>query len=222
MSSTSKVTSSASVTAASITDTLPAAPINVSAHAATATAVDADEPSGPNAEESSFEPLEDMWSEKVPANWKLQEIYQIKYSLMADGPNNEFTQVFANNILSRDPPYTWVQVPNHYVLWLDILFSWLSMWEWLIRNLSRGPALIAVKKYLAYLDRTLDAFFAEVQANAEDMTPDWSSRILDYFLCKEYHIGRHSTQRVQEWLRENDPNLLLQHYDSLSEFFLSL
>ena len=158
----------------------------------------------------------DLWSDKVPLQGKINDIIQTEYDFKDGDANAEFADVMARNKFDQGiAPYLWSTVPVHYVVWLQMMFMWLRSWAWLITKLPRGSTLQMVKKYLAYLDRTLNDFFEEVARNSEDMTPDWASQVLDFFLRKEYHIGRHSIMEVQHWLEQNDGGLLLQNYEGL-------
>jgi hypothetical protein len=127
-------------------------------------------------------------------------IIQIRYVKML--PSDGLVEVKASNTFSGEPPYEWHMMPALYDDHLKRIFYRLDLLSNCANMKLDAPV---IKFHLGYLDKVLDAMWAEVDKaeNEGKMNPDWRSEILDMWLSIEGKIGRHNPEAVAEYIKKN-------------------
>jgi hypothetical protein len=150
------------------------------------------------------------WSETVPNIKQLKDIIQIHYYLRPhrDGPDAQLVDIWALNLfgkITNKNPYYWATFPNTYAIHFKRLFFRLELLKY-VASLPKGPTLdpTEAKRYLAHIDRTIDAMFDEAQdaMEAQEMNKDWRSSIFDRYLLVEFHAQRHTPYDVENVLEQ--------------------
>lgn len=168
--------------------------------------------------------LSPYWSDQVPGTQKLNEIVQIEYYLRSQRgkQGDNFIDIWAFNTfaeVTKKNPYYWVTFPSSYSIHLQRLLFRLEVLKYVALAPKGKSDLMDVKRYLAHLDRTIDAMFDDAKDVHEknQMNKDWRSAIFDRYLVVEFHCQRHKPHDIKSAIKGH-PRLFDLTVDDLSEY----
>jgi len=159
------------------------------------------------------------WPNKAPTTNALGNIRQIRYFInVTSPPRKGFVDVWSINIFSpKDKPLEghWRWFPAAYTDHLKRIFYRFNVYFRVLDDFNWGKRpqeLNALKIYIGYLDKVLDAIWDEVRVAAENNTLNstWRSTIFDKWLQIECLIGRHDADSLDAYkkagkLFQDDP-----------------
>jgi hypothetical protein len=170
----------------------------------------------------SDDALSPYWSDQVPGRQQLNNIVQIDYYMRSHsgGLVHDFIDIWAMNIFGKvtaKNPYYWATLPSSYA----IHFQRLQFRLKLLKHVALAPMeksdSMDVKRYLAHLDRTIDAMFDDAKEvyDNNQMDKNWRSNIFNCYLLVEFHCQKHKPDDVKKALKKH-PGLFDLVVDDLS------
>jgi len=140
-----------------------------------------------------------MWPTKIRAYAQLQKIAQIGYTLQ---PGESYIRVYKVNTYEANP--TWTRYEHTVPL---ATYYPLSLLIWRLRCLSdifnakrysKTTIHPMLKRYLQYLDDTLDYIWGECLAHGTPYNDWWPPSLLRWASI-ELNVGRHSSRFIEDW-----------------------
>lgn len=154
-------------------------------------------------------------------------IVQISYFLATNiqSPPNDFVNVHGVNIHEPDNPYFWRSLPATYKKHLLRAFFRLELLAYCCRYPNgTTDAIKSLKRCIGNLDKTLDDLWEECREASENdkMNASWRSTVFDHWLTVEYHVKRHTTKHIKNYIKTNGEDWLNVDIMTLSKPHRSL
>jgi len=151
------------------------------------------------------------WHKSLPNKRDINDIEQIVYSL--GSKRDGLVAVFSRNIYDKaqSKPEIWTWIPVTYSLHFSRTHYRIRLYLACIPHPGTNrDAHDAVKQYLAYTDRVMEAFLTDaIDANAaKQMSESWSSPEFNAFLTIESFVNVHLPERIDDYMKKNNTDLI--------------